>query len=256
MLAILSPSKTMDFEDALSCKKFTQPELLKDTVKLSKGLKTLSTKKIASLMSLSDKLAALNTERFKKFKTPFTEKNARQALLAFRGDVYQGFDLENYSQSDFTAAQKQIRILSGFYGLLRPLDLIQPYRLEMKTKFGVEGAKNLYEFWDSRVTDLLNHELKDTKSKYLINLASNEYYKVLQPKAIDTPIITPVFKEKKGSTTKVVALFAKQARGTMANFIVKNRLKHPEDLKDFREDGYRYQKSLSKDGEMVFVRGK
>lgn len=254
MITILSPSKTQDFEDELSFSTHTQPVFLKETRKLAKSLCKLSEKKLSSLMSISPKLAHLNAERYKAFKTPFTPKNARQALIAFRGDVYQGFDLENYKKGDFLAAQKCIRILSGFYGLLAPLDLIQPYRLEMKTKLKTEKAKDLYTFWGTKLTQQLNKDLHETKSKYLINLASQEYSKALQTKDIEAEIITPVFKEKKGKTTKVVALFAKRARGMMANYIVKERVKRPEQLENFNQGGYRYMPSLSSESEYIFIR--
>ncbi len=254
MITILSPSKTQDFEDELSFSTHTQPVFLKETRKLANTLCKLSEKKLSSLMSISPKLAHLNAERYKAFKTPFTPKNARQALIAFRGDVYQGFDLENYKKSDYLAAQKSIRILSGFYGLLAPLDLIQPYRLEMKTKLQTEAAKDLYTFWGTKLTKQLNKDIQETKSKYLINLASQEYYKALQAKDVQAEIITPLFKEKKGKTTKVVALFAKRARGMMANYIVQERVKRPEQLKDFSQEGYRYMASLSNETEYVYVR--
>ena len=254
MITVLSPSKTQDFEDELSCSTHTQPVFLKETRTLAKSLQKLSEKKLASLMNISPKLAHLNAQRFQSFRTPFTLQNARQALLAFRGDVYQGFELASYKKGDFLAAQKFLRILSGFYGLLAPLDLIQPYRLEMKTKLATEKSKDLYEFWGEKITKQLNKDLHETKSTFLINLASQEYYHALQPENIEAKIVTPVFKEKKGQTVKVVALFAKRARGMMADFIVRERLKHPEALKDFHVGGYRYMSSLSKENEYIFVR--
>lgn len=254
MLAILSPSKTLDFEDALACKEHTQPALLSDAKKLLAELKKFSAAELEELMSISSKLAELNRDRFQSFKTPFKPTNARQALLAFRGDVYTGFELEEYRIADYRFAQKHLRILSGLYGILRPLDLIQAYRLEMKTKLKNPRGDDLYTFWGSKISEELNKAAKESRSEVLVNLASNEYFKAVDRDHLELPIVTPVFQENKGKELRVVALFAKQARGAMANYIVTERIKKPEDLKKFSVDGYRFNAKLSSEKKFVFVR--
>lgn len=251
MIAILSPAKTLDFE-AWSLSNTSKPTFLKDAKELVAELQSYSPAKIAKLMSVSKKIAELNAERYSTFKTPFTVKNAKPALLAFKGDVYQGIDVESYKAADFKFAQEHVRILSGLYGYLKPKDLIQPYRLEMKTRLKTGRGKDLYQFWGDKITDALNEELK--KEKILINLASNEYYKAINQKKVAGSIITPVFKEKKGSEHKIVAIFAKRARGLMTDFIVRERIKKPDDLRDFSSEGYSFQKKLSTDNEYVFTR--
>src|SRR5690606_26757626 len=213
-----------------------------------------SAKKLTELMTVSENIAALNHERFRNFTTPFTPENAKQALLAFKGDVYTDIEVENYSTKEFDFAQDHLRILSGLYGLLKPLDLIQPYRLEMKIKLKNSRGKDLYEFWGERITKAINADLEKNKESVLINLASNEYYKVINPKKIKGEIITPVFKDHKDGQYKIIAFYAKRARGMMANFIIKKGLRNPEELKTFEEGGYEYSEPLSNEKEWVFIR--
>ncbi len=254
MLLLLSPSKTLDYKTPHTVKEFTQPHFLSDSEKLVAKLRGFSQKKIAEMMKLSDKLALLNVERFKVFSTPFTSENARQALLAFKGDVYTSIEVDSYKAKDFVFAQAHVRILSGLYGVLRPLDLMQPYRLEMGRKLSIGKTKDLYGFWGNRIAEQLNDELAGNNSKLLINLASEEYSKVISRKTMKHPIIDVVFKEKQGDNLKIVGLFAKQARGAMANYVIKNRLDTAESLKDFGERGYTFQPSLSAASQYIFVR--
>jgi len=252
MIVIVSPAKKLDFETPAPTTKFTQLEALDKSKNLIKELRKYKPKEISSLMKLSDKLTDLNVKRYKDFKTPFSLKNAKQAIFAFKGDTYVGFDAETMKAADINYAQKHIRILSGLYGLVSPLDLIQPYRLEMGTKFSCDGNKNLYDFWEETITDQLNNLLK--KEKILVNLASKEYFGAVNIKKLNAEIITPVFKQKKGDEFKMVALFAKRARGMMSRYIVDNRIKNTTDLNSFNVDGYKYNKKLSSKLEPVFTR--
>jgi cytoplasmic iron level regulating protein YaaA (DUF328/UPF0246 family) len=254
MLLLLSPSKTLDEKTPVAIKYYTQPHFLSDSEVLITKLRSLSQQQIADMMELSDKLARLNMQRFADFHTPFTPQNARQALLAFKGDVYTSIEVDAYKAKDFAFAQEHVRILSGLYGVLRPLDLLQPYRLEMGRKLTVGKTKDLYGFWGTRVTELLNDELATNTSKLLINLASEEYSKVISRKTLKYPIIDVVFKEKQGDKLKIIGLFAKQARGAMANFVIKNRLDTAESLKYFAGRGYKFQSALSTASQYVFVR--
>lgn len=254
MIVVISPSKTQDFSSNGVPKLHTQPQLLEHSELLVKEMQKQSAAEIAKLMEVSDKIAELNYERFQTFSTPFSPDNAKQALYAFKGDVYTGIDLENYSKKEIDFAQNHLRILSGLYGLLRPLDLIQPYRLEMKIKLKNKRGKDLYTFWDRRLTTVLNAELAEQKKPVLINLASNEYFKAIHKKELQAAIYTPVFKEFKNGKYSTIAIFAKKARGLMADFIIKNKIKQPEKLKTFQLEGYEYNESLSKGNEWVFVR--
>ena len=254
MLIVISPAKTLDFETAPTTNEFTQPEYLKESRKLISELKKLSPAEVSSLMKISDKLGTLNFLRFNDWKTPFKLNNAKQALLAFKGDVYTGLDAESLSKQDLKFAQKHLRILSGLYGVLKPLDLMQAYRLEMGTQFENKKGKDLYEFWGAKITDHINDDLKTSKSKYLINLASNEYFKSLQADDIKAEIIVPVFKDYKNGKYKIISFYAKKARGLMSAFIIKNRLKDPEDIKKFNIDGYKFYKSESDGKNWVFQR--
>lgn len=209
---------------------------------------------IAKLMELSEKLAALNVTRFKNFTTPFTPTNARQAILAFKGDVYESMEVAAYGKKEFDFAQAHVRILSGMYGVLKPLDLIQPYRLEMGRKLAIGKTRDLYSFWGSRLAELLDRELATHKTRVLINLASEEYAKAIDRNVLKTPVIDVVFKEKQKDRLKVVGLFAKQARGAMADFIIKNHIDEIKSLRDFTGRGYGYQPSLSDSQTLVFVR--
>jgi len=254
MLIVISPAKTLDFETASVTKIHTQPEFLKESRQLVKQLKEMTPAKVSSLMKISDKLGVLNFLRFNEWKTPFTLDNSKQAVLAFKGDVYTGINAETFSSQDLEFAQKNLRILSGLYGVLRPLDLIQAYRLEMGTKLENKQGKDLYEFWASKLTTQINQDLKASKSKYLINLASNEYFKSIQADDINAAIIVPVFKDYKNGQYKIISFFAKKARGLMSAYIIRNRLKDPEELKAFDVDGYKFYKSESNKSNWVFQR--
>lgn len=255
MLLIISPAKTQDFESPLITKKFIHSRCEEETFELVNELKNYSKKNIAKLMSISDKLAALNYERYQQFEPKFTTQNSRQALLVFQGDVYTDIDIENYTDDDFDFAQQHLRMLSGLYGPLRPLDLIQPYRLEMKTKLSTKKGKDLYEFWGDRVTDILNEDLAAQGDDILVNLASNEYAKVVNFKKLNGRVIDVFFKEKKGSDDpKIIPLFSKRARGTMSNYVIKNRLLKPEQLKEFSEQGYKFDAENSDADNFIFVR--
>lgn len=254
MLILISPSKTQDFSTTDLTHQYSKPYFLDKSEVLIKELRKKKVGDIAKLMDLSENLSQLNFERYQQFETPFTVENAKQALLAFKGDVYTGFDLDTYSDEDFDFAQSHLRILSGLYGVLRPLDLIQPYRLEMKIKLKNPKGKDLYSFWGNGISEFLNGELEKNEEQYIINLASQEYFKAVNQKSLKAKIITPTFKEEKNGTLKIVALFAKKARGMMANFAIKNRITEPEQLKAFQEGGYTYEESLSHEEDWVFVR--
>ena len=254
MLIVISPAKTLDYETPAKTKTFSEPDFLDQSQVLIEELRELNPAQVSSLMKISDKLGQLNFARYHDWSRPFTADNAKQALLAFKGDVYTGLEAESFKAQDFKFAQKHLRILSGLYGLLRPLDLMQPYRLEMGTKFANSQGKNLYEFWGSTITDGLNAQLKKLKSQQLINLASNEYFKSVQPKALNAEVITPVFKDQKNGQYKIISFYAKKARGLMSAYIIKNRLTDAEQLKDFDLEGYRYNAAMSKTNEPVFIR--
>lgn len=254
MITILSPSKTQDFSGNGLPDLHSQPVLLQQSEVLVKELQKQSTADISKLMEVSDKIADLNWERFQQFSTPFSPDNARQALFAFKGDVYTGIDLKNYRQQELEFAQNHLRILSGLYGLLRPLDLIQPYRLEMKIKLQNPRGKDLYTFWGNRLTEALNEALSGQENKVLVNLASNEYFKAIRKKELKADIVTPVFKEFKNGKYSTIAIFAKKARGLMTDFIIKNKIDQPEELKTFHQAGYEYSETHSKANEWVFIR--
>lgn len=254
MIVVLSPSKTLDFDVPL-LPRHTTPELLSFSSQLIGELKKLSVKEICKLMELSEKLGVLNYERYHHFSTPFSPENAKQAIAVFKGDVYDGLEAHRFSAKDLQYAQEHLRILSGLYGILRPLDLIQAYRLEMGTKLKNIKGKDLYSFWGKKITAKINELLVLAKQpSCLINLASNEYFKVIHPKEIKGEIITPVFKEKKGDQYKIVMIYAKRARGKMASYIIGHQLKNPSAIKDFNEDGYEFCEKLSTEKEWIFVR--
>ena len=254
MLIVISPAKTLDYETVPKTKVFTTPDYLGQSQQLINRLRNFSSLDISDLMKVSAKIADLNFDRYESWKKPFTVKNAKQAILAFKGDVYTGLDAESFKADDFKFAQNHLRVLSGLYGLLRPLDLMQPYRLEMGTKLKTDEGKNLYEFWGSDITEGLNKQLKKIKSNYLINLASNEYFKSVKPKELNAEIITPAFKEFKNGEYKMIGIYAKKARGMLSRYIIQNKLSDPEDIKSFNEDGYRFNKTLSKGNNFVFTR--
>ncbi len=254
MITVISPAKTLDFGEQCLTRKHTTPDFLDDSQMLIDRLAKFSKPKIASLMSISDKLAMLNAERYKTWHTPFSPENAKQSLLAFKGDVYTGFECEAWKAADFEFAQKHLRILSGLYGVLRPLDLIQPYRLEMGTDLANERGKNLYAFWDTKITQALNDALKASRSKVLVNLASNEYFSSIVPDRLEAEVVTPVFKDCKNGTYKIISFFAKRARGMMANFIIRNRVRKAADLHAFDTAGYSFDPDSSDEKTFTFLR--
>ncbi|MGJ8724830.1 MAG: peroxide stress protein YaaA [Roseibacillus sp.] len=254
MIVLLSPAKSLDYDSPLLTKKSTKPRFIDDSAELVQGLRKLSEAQVGKLMSISDKLAELNHERFAAWESDFTKENSRQAILAFTGDVYQGMELTEWSTEDFARAQKQVRILSGLYGVLRPLDLMQPYRLEMGTQFKNARGKNLYEFWGSQVTTLLNKDLKKSGSEVVVNLASNEYFSAVKKGELAGELVTPVFKDEKNGKYKIISFFAKKARGMMADFIVREGIDAAADLKKFKGGGYRYSAKESEGNTLVFLR--
>ena len=254
MLTVISPAKKLDYSSTVEPQAHTQPELLSHAKELLKGLKTLSPQDVCALMGLSDKLGALNYERFQEWRTPFNQKNARQALLAFKGDVYQGLDAQSMSAGELAWAQDNLRILSGLYGLLRPLDLMQPYRLEMGTKYSNARGNDLYKFWGNIITDEINKVLVG-KTPVLLNLASNEYFKSVQTKDIKGQIISPQFMDKKDDKYKIISFYAKKARGLMSAYIIKNKIIDVEKIKGFDSDGYSYNAAMSEGDKWVFTRG-
>jgi len=254
MLVTLSPSKGQDFDIPMPKADYSLPEQLDQSQQLIDELRQYAPPQIEAMMSISENLASLNFERFQTFHTPFTPDNARPALFAFKGDVYSGIDSTSFSEQDLAYAQDHLRILSGLYGALRPMDLIQPYRLEMKTKLSNPKGANLYEFWNTQITERLNHALAQQEQAVLVNLASNEYYKSVQPKRIKGRILNIDFKETKAGKTRIIAIYAKKARGMMADFIIRNRIESPEGIQDFDRAGYRYSPSLSTQDKWVFER--
>jgi len=253
MLMIISPAKTLDYESPLATETYTQPDYLDDACELIDQLKELEPHQVSNLMSISDKLGQLNAERFRTWHTPFTPDNARQAILAFKGDVYTGLDAESFSEDDFAFAQQHLRMLSGLYGLLKPLDLMQPYRLEMGTKFENKRGKDLYAFWGRKLTKALN-ELLAADDKVLVNLASNEYFKSVQKKDIDGRLVTPQFKDWKNGQYKMISFYAKKARGLMCRYAIQNRITQADDLKGFNLEGYYFSEEQSDNNNWVFLR--
>jgi len=254
MLTVISPAKTLDFETPALTDEFTQPAHLQLSRQLIKRLKTLSANDLSNLMSVSDNIAQLNVDRFKHWKTPFTSDNARQALFAFKGDVYIGLDAYSMNADNIDFAQKHLRMLSGLYGLLRPLDLMQAYRLEMGTRLDTDQGGNLYQFWNGRITNSINSELKSMDTPVLINLASNEYFKSIKTKSVKGEIINPIFKEYHNGKYQIISFFAKKARGLMARYIIDHELTEAEALKGFNIEGYAFDKNLSRDKDWVFSR--
>ena len=254
MLIVLSPAKSLDYKTPVKVKAPTLPEFVSESAKLIAELKKLSPQDVAKLMSLSDQLAALNVGRYRDWSKKFTDENSKPAIYAFDGDVYDGFDVKTLNAKALDFAQDHIRILSGLYGALRPLDLMQPYRLEMGTSFQNARGKDLYDFWGERVTDSLKKVLEKQKKPVLLNLASEEYFKVLQAKNLDCPVIAPVFQDGKDGKFKIISFYAKRARGLMARYVVENRITDPADLKGFNLDGYKYVASESKPEKPVFRR--
>ncbi|MFC0402117.1 peroxide stress protein YaaA [Paraburkholderia rhizosphaerae] len=256
MIIVLSPAKSLDYETPPHVSKHTIPDFVDDAAELIGGLRRLSPQQIATLMSISDPLAQLNFQRYADWSPRFHTGNAKQAVLAFNGDVYEGLDARTLSATDLDYAQQHVRVLSGLYGLLRPLDLLQPYRLEMGTRFPNARGKDLYAFWGERITRALNAQLKHNKgaARVLINCASGEYFKSVKPKLLDAPVVTPVFEDWKGGRYKVISFHAKRARGLMARFAVEHRIAKPEELKQFDAEGYAFDADASNDDTYVFRR--
>ena len=254
MLTVISPAKKLDYSSKISTRVHTQPALLEHSQELLEGLKQLSPQDVCRLMGLSDKLGALNYERFQEWSAPFNEGNARQAVLAFKGDVYQGLDADSMSEAELRWAQNHLRILSGLYGVLRPLDLMQAYRLEMGTKFATQRGGDLYSFWAGIITAELNALLKEPDA-VLLNLASNEYFKAINQKNIRARIVTPVFMDYKTDKYKIISFFAKRARGLMSSFIIKNQITGVDGIKDFDSAGYAFNEGMSEGDKWVFTRG-
>ncbi|XXD11333.1 peroxide stress protein YaaA [Klebsiella sp. R445] len=254
MLILISPAKTLDYQSPLATSRYTQPELLEYSQQLIGIARQLSAPQIGKLMSISDKLADLNATRFHDWHPDFTPKNARQAILAFKGDVYTGLQAETLSEADFDFAQQHLRMLSGLYGVLRPLDLMQPYRLEMGIKLENAKGKDLYQFWGDVITNTLNQALQAQGDDIVINLASDEYFRSVKTKQLQGTLIKPVFLDEKNGKFKVISFYAKKARGLMSRYIIENRLSHPEQLTRFDSEGYYYDADASGAGEMVFKR--
>lgn len=254
MLILLSPAKTLDFDSARQTEQASQPELLAQATELMAFCRQLSTSDIQQLMQISPALATLNYHRFQQWQPPFTLNNARQAILAFNGDVYEGLDVKHFSESDLNYAQQHLVILSGLYGLLRPLDLIQAYRLEMGIRLATPAGNTLYQFWGDQLSDRLHQRLSQQTSPFLINLASDEYFKVIKSKKLINSTIKPVFLDKKGAEYKVISFYAKKARGMMARFIVTQQIDKPEGIKDFSDAGYHFDNLLSTQHEYYFKR--
>lgn len=254
MLILISPAKTLDYQSPLATTRFTQPELLDHSQQLIHEARKLSGPQIGKLMGISDKLASLNATRFHDWQPDFTPENARQALLAFKGDVYTGLQAETFSEADFDFAQKHLRMLSGLYGVLRPLDLMQPYRLEMGIRLANGRGKDLYQFWGDVITDKLNEALRQQGDNVVVNLASDEYYKSVRPQKLDAQIVKPVFLDEKNGKFKVISFYAKKARGLMSRYIIENRLTTPEQLDNFDSEGYFFDAAASSAQEKVFKR--
>jgi uncharacterized protein len=254
MLIVLSPAKTLDYDTPLTTDEHTLPDFIEDSAELVDGLKQLSPADLSGLMGISDTLAVLNVTRFAEWSKKFTKKNARQAILAFNGDVYEGFDAGSLTAKQLAYTQSHVRILSGLYGVLRPLDLVQPYRLEMGTRFANARGKDLYAFWGGRVTDALNKAIASHKRKVVVNLASEEYFKAVKPKQLDAEVITPVFEDWKGGKYKVISFHAKRARGMMARFAAAKGITQVEKLKQFDGEGYAYDEGASTASHWVFRR--
>lgn len=254
MLTVVSPAKTLDYDTPLPTEHFSKPDHLKHSQLLINRLRDFSVLDLVELQHVSHKIAELNFERNHSWKTPFTQKNSRPAIFAFKGDVYNGLDAYHLSQKNLDFAQQHLRILSGLYGLLRPLDLMRPYRLEMGTRLTNSKGNNLYEFWDTQITESINKQLKSLSSQTLVNLASNEYFKAVKVKALNAAVITPAFKEYKNGEYRMIGVYAKKARGLMSRFIIENEITRPEDMKAFNSEGYAFNAAASDGGNWVFTR--
>ncbi|MFY0650812.1 MAG: peroxide stress protein YaaA [Cyclobacteriaceae bacterium] len=253
MLVLISPAKSVDFENPAHTDNWSEPDFKPESARLIKKLGTLSRKKVGELMSISTELAALNVDRYQKWKLEPDKEDTKQAMLAFNGEVFRGLNAKEMGEDDLQFAQDQLRILSGLHGVLRPLDLIQPYRLEMGTRLKYYNYKNLYEFWGDKITKRLNNDLGE--AEYVVNLASNEYYKSVKEPKLKATVITPIFKDFSNGEYRVLMTYAKNARGAMANYIIKNRITEPELIKSFNSNNYAFDPAQSDDTNWVFTRG-
>lgn len=254
MITVISPAKTLDYETPVKIAEYSQPELLNYSADLIKSCQLLSPEDIANLMKISPKLAELNYQRFQNWHPNFDPVNARQAIFAFNGEVYEGLNVRDFTEDNFTFAQNHLRILSGLYGVLKPLDLMQPYRLEMGTKLKNGSNSNLYQFWGDTITEMLNNELAKQQSQTLINLASNEYFKSVNNKKLQANIISPIFLDESGGNYKIISFYAKKARGLMSRYIIKHQLNKADDIQSFDLAGYSFDAIRSTDKEWVFKR--
>ena len=254
MLMVISPAKTLDYETPPATSRFTLPQYLDHSQALIEQLRELSPAQISQLMHVSDKIGGLNAARFGSWTPAFTPDNAKQALLAFKGDVYTGMHAEDFSQADFDYAQQHLRLLSGLYGLLRPLDLMQPYRLEMGTKLANARGKDLYAFWGTRISEWLNEALAEQGDDVLLNLASNEYFSAVKRTTLNARVINTEFKDLKNGQYKIISFYAKKARGLMSRFVIQERINDPAALKHFDAQGYRFSAEQSKPDSLVFLR--
>ena len=254
MLMVISPAKTLDYETAPATERFTQPQYLDHSQALIEQLRELSPAQISELMHVSDKIGGLNAARFGSWTPAFTPANAKQALLAFKGDVYTGLDAQSFAEADFDYAQEHLRMLSGLYGLLRPLDLMQPYRLEMGTKLANARGKDLYAFWGPRISEWLNEALADQGDDILLNLASNEYFSAIKRSVLKARVIDTEFKDLKNGQYKIISFYAKKARGLMSRFVIQERINDPAALKQFDAQGYRFNAQQSSADKLVFLR--
>ncbi len=254
MQIIISPAKALDFEHPANTPKFSEYRFTNEPQQIVGELKNYKPGDLAALMKISTKLADLNYNRYQNWHFPFENSRAKQALFAFNGEVYNGIKAETLSEQDIDVAQDKLRILSGLYGVLRPLDLILPYRLEMGTKLAVESCKNLYQFWGNKITEALNADIQASNHKVLINLASNEYFKSVDTNSINVPVVSPEFKDLKDGKYKIISIYAKKARGLMTRYIIQNNISNPEDLRAFDMEGYYYNNQLSTELHPVFTR--
>ncbi|WP_407410679.1 peroxide stress protein YaaA [Acinetobacter sp.] len=254
MLILISPAKTLDYETILPTDAYTLPRLLDHSQQLIDVSRSLSASEIASLMSVSEKIAQLNVARFRDWQIDFNLSNSRQAIFAFRGDVYTGLDAYTLNENELDIAQQRLRMLSGLYGLLRPLDLMMPYRLEMGTRLHNSKGSNLYQFWGNTITDLINQDIEASNSPVVVNLASDEYYKAVKETSLKASVIKPVFLDQKNGKYKVISFYAKKARGLMARYIIQHNIQAPEQLQSFNSEGYYFDPISSQGNELVFKR--
>lgn len=254
MIAILSPAKTLDFETKYSFTDYSCPEFLKESECLIEELRKMTIPELSSLMNISTSLSELNFNRYQSWNIDFSLSNARQSIFCFKGGVYVGLDVDSFSDDDLSYSQNCLRILSGLHGVLKPLDIIKAYRLEMGTSLTNKNGKNLYEFWGEKITNSLNESLQKSNSNYLLNLASNEYFSSVKSKKISVPIIDVKFLDQKNDNYKVISFFAKKARGSMASFVIKNKIKNIDELKNFSGLGYEFDISRSNSQSLVFIR--